>query len=156
MIDGGEDPKFIARRLIISAAEDIGLANPNALLLANTCFDAVHKIGFPESRIILSEVTVYLATSAKSNSAYLAIDEALAEVKRSGNLPVPLDIRNAPTKLMKSLGYGKHYKYPHDYPNHYVEQQYLPDALKGRKFWEAQPNESETRIMNGLNARKKR
>ena len=156
MIDGGEDPKFIARRLIISAAEDIGLANPNALLLANTCFDAVHKIGFPESRIILSEVTVYLATSPKSNSAYLAIDEALAEVKSSGNLPVPLDIRNAPTKLMKSLGYGKHYKYPHDYPNHYVEQQYLPDALKGRKFWEAQPNESETRIMNGLNARKKR
>lgn len=156
MIDGGEDPKFIARRLIISAAEDIGLANPNALLLANTCFDAVHKIGFPESRIILSEVTIYLATSPKSNSAYLAIDEALAEVKRSGNLPVPLDIRNAPTKLMKSLGYGKHYKYPHDYPNHYVEQQYLPDNLKGRKFWEAQPNESETRIMNGLNARKKR
>lgn len=156
MIDGGEDPKFIARRLIISAAEDIGLANPNALLLANTCFDAVHKIGFPESRIILSEVTIYLATSPKSNSAYLAIDEALAEVKRSGNLPVPLDIRNAPTKLMKSLGYGKHYKYPHDYPNHYVEQQYLPDNLKGRKFWEAQPNESETRIINGLNARKKR
>ncbi len=156
MIDGGEDPKFIARRLIISAAEDIGLANPNALLLANTCFDAVHKIGFPESRIILSEVTVYLATSAKSNSAYLAIDEALAEVKRSGNLPVPLDIRNAPTKLMKSLGYGKHYKYPHDYPNHYVEQQYLPDALKGRTFWKAQDNDSETRIMNGLNARKKR
>lgn len=156
MIDGGEDPKFIARRLIISAAEDIGLANPNALLLANTCFDAVHKIGFPESRIILSEVTVYLATSAKSNSAYLAINEALAEVKRSGNLPVPLDIRNAPTKLMKSLGYGKHYKYPHDYPNHYVEQQYLPDALKGRTFWKAQDNDSETRIMNGLNARKKR
>lgn len=156
MIDGGEDPKFIARRLIISAAEDIGLANPNALLLANTCFDAVHKIGFPESRIILSEVTVYLAASPKSNSTYLAIDEALAEVKRSGNLPVPLDIRNAPTKLMKSLGYGKHYKYPHDYPNHYVEQQYLPDALKGRTFWKAQDNESETRIMNGLNARKKR
>ena len=156
MIDGGEDPKFIARRLIISAAEDIGLANPNALLLANTCFDAVHKIGFPESRIILSEVTVYLATSAKSNSTYLAIDEALAEVKRSGNLPVPLDIRNAPTKLMKSLGYGKHYKYPHDYPNHYVEQQYLPDALKGRTFWKAQDNDSETRIINGLNARKKR
>lgn len=156
MIDGGEDPKFIARRLIISAAEDIGLANPNALLLANTCFDSVHKIGFPEARIILAETTVYLATSPKSNSAYLAIDEALAEVKRSGNLPVPLDIRNAPTKLMKSLGYGKHYKYPHDYPNHYVEQQYLPDALKGRTFWKAQPNESETRIMNGLNARKKR
>ena len=156
MIDGGEDPKFIARRLIISAAEDIGLANPNALLLANTCFDAVHKIGFPEARIILSEVTIYLATSAKSNSAYLAIGDALAEVQKSGNLPVPLDIRNAPTKLMKSLGYGKHYKYPHDYPNHYVEQQYLPDALKGRTFWKAQDNDSETRIMNGLNARKKR
>ena len=156
MIDGGEDPKFIARRLIISAAEDIGLANPNALLLANTCFDAVHKIGFPEARIILSEVTIYLATSAKSNSAYLAIGDALAEVQKSGNLPVPLDIRNAPTKLMKSLGYGKHYKYPHDYPNHYVEQQYLPDALKGRTFWTPQPNESENRIMSGLNARKKR
>ena len=156
MIDGGEDPKFIARRLIISAAEDIGLANPNALLLANTCFDAVHKIGFPEARIILSEVTIYLATSAKSNSAYLAIGDALAEVQKSGNLPVPLDIRNAPTKLMKSLGYGKHYKYPHDYPNHYVEQQYLPDALKGRTFWTPQTNESETRIVNGLNARKKR
>lgn len=156
MIDGGEDPKFIARRLIISAAEDIGLANPNALLLANTCFDTVHKIGFPEARIILSEVTIYLATSAKSNSAYLAIGDALAEVQKSGNLPVPLDIRNAPTKLMKSLGYGKHYKYPHDYPNHYVEQQYLPDALKGRTFWTPQPNESETRIINGLNARKKR
>ena len=156
MIDGGEDPKFIARRLIISAAEDIGLANPNALLLANTCFDAVHKIGFPEARIILSEVTIYLATSAKSNSAYLAIGDALAEVQKSGNLPVPLDIRNAPTKLMKSLGYGKHYKYPHDYPNHYVEQQYLPDALKGRTFWNPQPNESENRIMSGLNARKKR
>ncbi len=156
MIDGGEDPKFIARRLIISAAEDIGLANPNALLLANTCFDSVHKIGFPEARIILAETTVYLATSAKSNSAYLAINEALAEVKRSGNLPVPLDIRNAPTKLMKSLGYGKHYKYPHDYPNHYVEQQYLPDTLKGRTFWKAQDNDSENRIMNGHNARKKR
>lgn len=156
MIDGGEDPKFIARRLIISAAEDIGLANPNALLLANTCFDAVHKIGFPEARIILSEVTIYLATSAKSNSAYLAIGDALSEVQRSGNLPVPLDIRNAPTKLMKSLGYGKHYKYPHDYPNNYVEQQYLPDELKGRKFWTPQTNESETRIVNGLNARKKR
>ena len=156
MIDGGEDPKFIARRLIISAAEDIGLANPNALLLANTCFDAVHKIGFPEARIILSEVTIYLATSAKSNSAYLAIGNALAEVQKSGNLPVPLDIRNAPTKLMKSLGYGKHYKYPHDYPNNYVEQQYLPDELKGRKFWTPQTNESENRIVNGLNARKKR
>ena len=150
MIDGGEDPKFIARRLIISAAEDIGLANPNALLLANTCFDAVHKIGFPEARIILSEVTVYLATSPKSNSAYLAIDEALAEVKKSGNLPVPLDIRNAPTSLMKSLGYGKGYKYPHDYPNHYVKQQYLPDALVGTTFWTPQDNEAELRIKQRL------
>lgn len=150
MIDGGEDPKFIARRLIISAAEDIGLANPNALLLANTCFDAVHKIGFPEARIILSEVTVYLATSAKSNSAYLAIDEALNEVKRSGNLPVPLNIRNAPTNLMKSLDYGKGYKYPHDYPNHYVKQQYLPDSLKNKTFWSAQDNEAEVRIKQRL------
>lgn len=150
MIDGGEDPKFIARRLIISAAEDIGLANPNALLLANTCFDAVHKIGFPEARIILAETTVYLATSPKSNSAYLAIDEALEEVKRSGNLPVPLDIRNAPTNLMKSLGYGKGYKYPHDYPNHYVKQQYLPDSLKNKTFWSAQDNETEVRIKQRL------
>ena len=150
MIDGGEDPKFIARRLIISAAEDIGLANPNALLLANTCFDAVHKIGFPEARIILAETTVYLATSPKSNSAYLAIDEALEEVKRSGNLPVPLDIRNAPTNLMKSLGYGKGYKYPHDYPNHYVKQQYLPDSLKNKTLWSAQDNETEVRIKQRL------
>ena len=150
MIDGGEDPKFIARRLIISAAEDIGLANPNALLLANTCFDAVHKIGFPEARIILAETTVYLATSPKSNSTYLAIDEALEEVKRSGNLPVPLDIRNAPTNLMKSLGYGKGYKYPHDYPNHYVKQQYLPDALVGKTFWAPQDNEAEVRIKQRL------
>lgn len=155
MIDGGEDPKFIARRLIISAAEDIGLANPNALLLANTCFDAVHKIGFPEARIILAETTVYLATSPKSNSAYLAIDDALAEVKKSGNLPVPLDIRNAPTKLMKSLGYGKNYKYPHDYPNHYVSQQYLPDAIKGYTFWTPQDNDTEQKIKQRIDRLKK-
>ena len=155
MIDGGEDPKFIARRLIISAAEDIGLANPNALLLANTCFDAVHKIGFPEARIILAETTVYLATSPKSNSAYLAIDDALAEVKKSGNLPVPLDIRNAPTKLMKSLGYGKNYKYPHDYPNHYVSQQYLPDDIKGYTFWTPQDNDTEQRIKQRIDRLKK-
>lgn len=155
MIDGGEDPKFIARRLIISAAEDIGLANPNALLLANTCFDAVHKIGFPEARIILAETTVYLATSTKSNSAYLAIDDALAEVKKSGNLPVPLDIRNAPTKLMKSLGYGKNYKYPHDYPNHYVSQQYLPDAIKGYTFWTPQDNDTEQKIKQRIDRLKK-
>lgn len=155
MIDGGEDPKFIARRLIISAVEDIGLANPNALLLANTCFDAVHKIGFPEARIILAETTVYLATSPKSNSAYLAIDDALAEVKKSGNLPVPLDIRNAPTKLMKSLGYGKNYKYPHDYPNHYVSQQYLPDAIKGYTFWTPQDNDTEQKIKQRIDRLKK-
>lgn len=155
MIDGGEDPKFIARRLIISAAEDIGLANPNALLLANTCFDAVHKIGFPEARIILAETTVYLATSPKSNSAYLAIDDALAEVKKSGNLPVPLDIRNAPTKLMKSLGYGKNYKYPHDYPNHYVSQQYLPDDIKGYTFWTPQDNDIEQKIKQRIDRLKK-
>lgn len=155
MIDGGEDPKFIARRLIISAAEDIGLANPNALLLANTCFDAVHKIGFPEARIILAETIVYLATSPKSNSAYLAIDDALAEVKKSGNLPVPLDIRNAPTKLMKSLGYGKNYKYPHDYPNHYVSQQYLPDAIKGYTFWSPQDNDTEQKIKQRIDRLKK-
>lgn len=155
MIDGGEDPKFIARRLIISAAEDIGLANPNALLLANTCFDAVHKIGFPEARIILAETTVYLATSPKSNSAYLAIDDALAEVKKSGNLPVPLDIRNAPTKLMKSLGYGKNYKYPHDYPNHYVSQQYLPDDIKGYTFWTPQDNDTEQKIKQRIDRLKK-
>ncbi|MBR2493529.1 MAG: replication-associated recombination protein A [Paludibacteraceae bacterium] len=155
MIDGGEDPKFIARRLIISASEDIGLANPNALLLANTCFDAVHKIGFPEARIILAETTVYLATSPKSNSAYLAIDDALAEVKKSGNLPVPLDIRNAPTKLMKSLGYGKNYKYPHDYPNHYVSQQYLPDDIKGYTFWTPQDNDTEQKIKQRIDRLKK-
>lgn len=146
MIAGGEDPKFIARRLIISAAEDIGLANPNALLLANTCFEAVHKIGFPEARIILAETTVYLATSAKSNSAYLAIDAALAEVKKSGNLPVPLHIRNAPTRLMAELGYGNSYKYPHDYPEHFTPQQYLPDALQGTSFWQAQDNDAERKL----------
>lgn len=146
MIAGGEDPKFIARRLIISASEDIGLANPNALLLANSCFDAVHKIGFPEARIILAETTVYLATSAKSNSAYLAIDAALAEVKKSGNLPVPLHIRNAPTRLMAELGYGNSYKYPHDYPEHFTPQQYLPDALQGTSFWQAQDNDAERKL----------
>lgn len=146
MIAGGEDPKFIARRLIISASEDIGLANPNALLLANSCFDAVHKIGFPEARIILAETTVYLATSAKSNSAYLAIDAALVEVKKSGNLPVPLHIRNAPTRLMAELGYGNSYKYPHDYPEHFTPQQYLPDALQGTSFWQAQDNDAERKL----------
>ncbi len=135
MIEGGEDPVFIARRLAILAGEDIGLANPNALLLANATFDIVHKVGMPEARIPLAECTIYLATSPKSNSAYMAIDAALAEVRKSGNLPVPLHIRNAPTSLMKNLGYGADYKYAHDYPGNFVRQQFLPDALDGHRFW---------------------
>ena len=143
MIEGGEDPKFIARRLVISASEDVGLANPNALLLANAAFDAVNKIGWPEGRIPLAEATVYLATSPKSNSAYLAVDEALACVRKTGNQPVPLHLRNAPTQLMKSLGYHDGYKYAHDFPDHFVEQQYLPDQLKDSRFWNAQHSPSE-------------
>lgn len=135
MLEGGEDPKFIARRLVISASEDIGLANPNAMLLANTCFEVVNKIGIPEGRIPLAETTIYLATCKKDNSAYLAIDDALARVRETGNLPVPLHLRNAPTSLMKDLGYSDGYKYPHDFPGHWVEQQYLPDELKGTTFW---------------------
>ena len=135
MIEGGEDPKFIARRLVILASEDIGLANPNAMLLANTCFDVVNKIGWPEGRIPLAETTIYLATCKKDNSAYLAIDEALAKVRETGNLPVPLHLRNAPTSLMKDLGYHDGYLYPHDFPGHWVEQQYLPDELVGTEFW---------------------
>ena len=135
MIEGGEDPKFIARRLVILASEDIGLANPNAMLLANTCFDVVNKIGWPEGRIPLAETTIYLATCKKDNSAYLAIDEALAKVRETGNLPVPLHLRNAPTSLMKELGYSDGYKYPHDYPGHWTEQQYMPDELVGTVFW---------------------
>ena len=135
MIEGGEDPKFIARRLVILASEDIGLANPNAMLLANTCFDVVNKIGWPEGRIPLAETTIYLATCKKDNSAYLAIDAALAKVRETGNLPVPLHLRNAPTELMKELGYADGYKYPHDFPNHLVAQQYLPDELQGEVFW---------------------
>lgn len=135
MIEGGEDPKFIARRLVIAASEDIGLANPNAMLLANTCFDVVNKIGWPEGRIPLAETTIYLATSKKNNSAYLAIDAALEKVRETGNLPVPLHLRNAPTSLMKELGYADGYKYPHDFPGHWVEQQYLPDELVGTVFW---------------------
>jgi putative ATPase len=138
MIEGGEDPQFIARRLVISAAEDIGLANPNALLLANAAFDAVMKIGWPEGRIPLAEAAVYLATSPKSNSAYLGIDKALATVRQTGNQPVPLPLRNAPTKLMEQLGYHDGYMYPHDYPGNFVEQQYLPDGLKNERFWHAQ------------------
>lgn len=143
MIEVGEDPKFIARRLVISASEDVGLANPNALLLANAAFDAVNKIGWPEGRIPLAEATVYLATSPKSNSAYLAVDEALACVRKTGNQPVPLHLRNAPTQLMKSLGYHDGYKYAHDFPDHFVEQQYLPDQLKDSRFWHAQHSPSE-------------
>lgn len=135
MIEGGEDPKFIARRLVILASEDIGLANPNAMLLANTCFDVVNKIGWPEGRIPLAETTIYLATCKKDNSAYLAIDAALAKVRETGNLPVPLYLRNAPTSLMKELGYADGYKYPHDFLGHWVEQQYLPDELVGTVFW---------------------
>ena len=152
MIEGGEDPKFIARRLVISASEDIGLANPNALLLANAAFDAVNKIGWPEGRIPLAEATVYLATSEKSNSAYLAIDKALDLVRRTGNQPVPLHLRNAPTKLMADLGYHDGYLYPHDYPGHYVAQQYMPDALKGQQVWQPQPHSAaEARIAERIN-----
>ncbi len=143
MIEGGEDPKFIARRLVISASEDIGLANPNALLLANAAFDAVAKIGWPEGRIPLAEATVYLATSPKSNSAYAAINSALELVRTTGNQPVPLHIRNAPTKLMAELGYHDGYLYPHDYPNHYVAQQYLPDELRGTVFYQPADNAAE-------------
>ena len=143
MIEGGEDPKFIARRLVISAAEDIGLANPNALLLANAAFDAVQKIGWPEGRIPLAEATVYLATSPKSNSAYLGIDAAISLVRSTGNCPVPLHLRNAPTKLMSELGYHDGYIYPHDYPEHFAKQQYMPDSLQGHVFWKAADNPQE-------------
>ena len=146
MIAGGEDPKFIARRLVISASEDIGLANPNAMLVANACFDTLTKIGWPEGRIPLAMATVYLATSQKSNSAYLAIDDALREVQQSGNLPVPLHLRNAPTQLMEELGYSEGYKYAHDYPNHFVKQQFMPDELQGRQFWHAQGSPAEQRM----------
>ncbi len=145
MVEGGEDPAFIARRLVISAAEDIGLANPNALLLANACFDTIMKVGWPEGRIPLAEATIYLATSPKSNSAYMAINEALDLVKRTGNLPVPLHLRNAPTKLMKQLGYGDNYQYAHDYPGNFVRQQYLPDDLKEQRIWKAQNNAAEAK-----------
>lgn len=146
MVAGGEDPKFIARRLVISAAEDIGLANPNALLLANACFDTLQKIGWPEGRIVLAETTIYLAASPKSNSAYLAIDAAIAKVEQTGNLPVPLHLRNAPTALMKELDYGKEYKYAHDYENNFVKQEYLPKELKNSRFWNAQSNSAEAKM----------
>ena len=146
MIEGGEDPAFIARRLVISASEDIGLANPNALLLANAAFDTVMKIGWPEGRIPLAEATVYLATSPKSNSAYMGINDALAEVRQSGNLPVPLHLRNAPTSLMKELGYSEGYKYAHDYEGNFVQQQFLPDDLQKSRFWKPQNNPSEVKL----------
>lgn len=152
MVAGGEDPKFIARRLVILAAEDIGLANPNALLLANATFDALSKIGWPEGRIILSECAIYLANSPKSNSAYMAIDTALEKVKETGNLPVPLHLRNAPTQLMKELGYHDGYKYAHDYANHYVEQQYLPDGIEGIEFWHPCDNPQEAKMTERLRA----
>ncbi|MCP9612007.1 replication-associated recombination protein A [Coprobacter tertius] len=150
MVAGGEDPKFIARRLVISAAEDIGLANPNALLMANACFDAIQNIGWPEGRIILAEATVYLASSPKSNSAYKAINDALSLVEKTGNLPVPLPLRNAPTSLMKELDYGKNYKYAHDYKNNFVKQQFLPDELKNKSIWEPQANASENKLKDHL------
>lgn len=146
MIEGGEDPKFIARRIVISAAEDIGLANPNALLLANAAFDAVEKIGWPEGRIPLAEAVVYLATSPKSNSAYMGINTAIEEVRKSGNQPVPMHIRNAPTKLMAQLGYHDGYKYPHDYPGNFTQQQYLPDELMDKWFWKAQHSPAEEKL----------
>lgn len=146
MVEGGEDPTFIARRLVISASEDIGLANPNALLLANAAFDAVMKIGWPEGRIPLAEATVYLATSPKSNSAYEGINSALELVRETGNLPVPLHLRNAPTKLMKQLGYGKDYKYAHAYEGHFVYQQFLPDEVKEKRIWSPQNNAQETKL----------
>ena len=150
MVEGGEDPKFIARRLVISASEDIGLANPNALLLANACFDTLTKIGWPEGRIVLSQTTVYLATSPKSNSTYEAINKAMAIVRETGNLPVPMHLRNAPTALMKELDYGKNYKYAHSFENNFVEDNYFPEQLKQKKFWEPQNNAAENKIVEWM------
>ncbi|MCL2417213.1 MAG: replication-associated recombination protein A [Bacteroidales bacterium] len=150
MIEAGEDPKFIARRLLILASEDVGNANPNALLLANACFETVHKIGYPESRIPLSQTTIYLATSAKSNASYLAIDNALDLVRKTGDLPVPLHIRNAPTKLMKDIGYGKNYEYSHDFENNFAHQEFLPDAISGTKIYEPQNNAREKELRTWL------
>lgn len=150
MIEGGEEPSFIARRLVISAAEDIGLANPNALLLANAAFDAVMKIGWPEGRIPLAEATIYLATSPKSNSAYMAINQAMEYVRNTSNKPVPLHIRNAPTKLMSDLGYGVDYKYPHDFPGNFVVQDYLPESMKGTIFWSPQHNPAEEKLKDRM------
>ena len=152
LIEGGEDPKFIARRMLISASEDIGLANPNALLLANATFDAIAKIGWPEGRIILSECAIYLATSPKSNSGYMAINSAIGTVQQTGNLPVPLHLRNAPTKLMEQLGYGEGYKYAHDYPGNFVVQQFVPDELVSTRFWNPGNNPQEDRMAERMNA----
>lgn len=152
MIDGGEDPLFIARRLCLSASEDVGLANPNALLLANACFEVVSKIGMPEGRIPLAETTVYLASSPKSNGSYMALEKALSVVKETGNLPVPLPIRNAPTQLMKDLNYSDGYKYAHDFPGHFVDMEFLPDALRGTVFYEPQPNRHENTLRAYLEA----
>ncbi len=153
MIEGGEDPLFIARRMVILASEDIGNANPNALLLANTCFDAIHKIGMPEGRIILSQTAVYLATSPKSNASYMAIEAAIEETHRTGDLPVPLAIRNAPTRLMKEIGYGKNYHYAHSYEGNFIEMEFLPDKIKGKKFYEPGKNRKEEEIRAWLKAR---
>ncbi|MEO1714827.1 MAG: replication-associated recombination protein A, partial [Bacteroidota bacterium] len=150
MVEGGEDPKFIARRMVISAAEDIGLANPNALLLASECFEAIHRVGWPESRIILSQVAIYLATSPKSNTAYVAIKRAQDLVRKTGNLPVPLHLRNAPTKLMRDLDYGKNYKYSHDGQGNFENQEYLPEGVKGTKLYEPGNNPSEEKIKTRL------
>lgn len=153
MLEGGEEPKFIARRLVISASEDIGLANPNAMLLANACFDTVHKIGMPEARIPLAEATIYLATSPKSNSAYLAVDAALSFIRHdTTNRPVPLNIRNAPTSLMKDLNYGKDYKYSHDFENHFVEQEFMPDGMSGKQFYNPAENQQEQTIAARIKA----
>ena len=151
MIHGGEDPKFIARRLLISASEDIGNANPNALLLANSCFDSVNKIGYPEARIILSQTTVYLANSPKSNSTYVAVNNALATIQQTGDLPVPLHLRNAPTKLMKDIGYGDNYKYAHNHEENFVEQEFLPEQISGTNFYKAGNNASEQKQAQRLN-----
>lgn len=150
MVAAGEDPKFIARRLVISASEDIGLANPNAMLVANACFETLQKIGWPEGRIPLAMATIYIATSQKSNSAYLAINQALELVEKTGNLPVPLHLRNAPTKLMDELGYGEGYKYAHDFPNHFVRQQFMPDALQGTQLWHAQGSPQEQKMADWM------
>jgi putative ATPase len=150
MVEGGEDPKFIARRLLVLASEDIGLANPNALLIATSCFNAVNMIGWPESRIILSEATIYLANSPKSNSAYKAIDDAITLVKETGDLPVPLHLRNAPTSLMKELNYGKDYKYAHEYQNHFIDENYLPEKISGKRIYEPQDNAHEQKFLEQL------